>query len=214
MTATGEPPRESVTVLGSGTAEAAPDLIVATFGSEARAGTVAEALDGSVRALTEVIAALRAGGVGDSDLATGSASIWPIEDQQGRVTGYRASQQLTARLRDLARAGALAGEAIAAGGDAARLHGLAFELSDGREVRERARAEAWQDARAKAGQLAALAGRTLGRVVRVREDGQPQPFPRQRLAFTASHRESAAMPIEPGTTTVTVLIEAEWALLG
>jgi len=212
---TGELPRESVTVLGSGTAEAAPDLLVATFGSEARAGTVAEALDGSVGALAEVIAALRAGGVGDPDLTTGSASIWPIEDQQGRVTGYRASQQLTARLRDLTRAGALVSGAVAVGGDAARLHGLSFEMSDGREVRERARAEAWQDASAKAGQLASLAGRTLGQVVRIREDGQPQPLRSAHATFASSLASvPAAMPIEPGATTVTVLIEAEWALLG
>jgi uncharacterized protein YggE len=214
MATTGELPRESVTVVGSGTAEAVPDLLVATFGSEARAGTVAEALDGSVRALAGVIAALRAGGVADLDLTTGSASIWPIEDQQGRVTGYRASQQLTARLRDPARAGALVSDAVAAGGDAARLHGLSFELSDGRAVRERARAEAWQDAQARAGQLAALAGRTLGQVVRIREDGQPQPLARPHVTFAAVHLESAAVPIEPGTTTVTVLIEAEWAFRG
>jgi uncharacterized protein YggE len=198
-------------VTGSGTAEAVPDVLTAVLGSETRAGTVAEALDGSVRSLADVVAALRAGGVGDLDLVTGSASIWPMQDHAGRVTGYSASQQLTARLRDLDRA--VVGEAVLAGGDAARLHGLSFQLSDSRPVTEWARVQAWQDARAKAGQLATLARRTLGQVVRMREDGQSHPGPAVPPRFTAMSKTAAVMPVEPGTTTVTVTIEVEWAFL-
>src|SRR6266516_2561201 len=111
---TDQPP-EGVTVTGSGTAEAVPDLLVASLGTEARAGTVAEALDGSVRAMANVVATLRAGGVGDLDLTTGAATVWPVNDGYGRVTGYSASQHLTARLRDLDRAGALVSDAVRAG---------------------------------------------------------------------------------------------------
>jgi uncharacterized protein YggE len=211
-----EPPRERVTVIGSGTAEAVPDVLVAAFGSETRAGTVSEALDGSVRSLAELIATLRAGGVDDLDLVTGSASVWPMADDHGRVTGYAASQRLTARLRDLGRAGTLVGEAVVAGGDAARLHGLSFELSDTRLVNEWARVQAWQDARGKAGQLATLAGRMLGPVVRIRESGPMQPMhpmPLHAVEFAAAARPPS-LPVEPGTTTVTVTIEVEWAFLG
>ena len=212
-----EQPPEGVAVTGSGTAEAVPDLLVATLGTESRAGTVAEALDGSVRAMADVVAALRAGGVGDLDLTTGSAAVWPINDGYGRVTGYSASQQLTARLRDLDRAGALVTEAIRAGGEAARLHGLSFDLSDPRQVTEWAREQAWQDARAKAGQLATLAGRSLGQVVRMRESGAMHPMGVQGLRFAAAagpEKMAAPMPVEPGTSTVTVTIEVEWAFLG
>jgi hypothetical protein len=209
----GEPAPEGVTVTGSGTAEAVPDVLVARLGTEARAGTVAEALDGSVRALAGVVATLRAGGVGELDLSTGSATVWPIDDGRGRVSGYSASQQLTARLRDLDRAGALVSEAMAAGGDAARLHGLSFDLSDTRQVTEWARVQAWQDARAKAGQLATLARRTLGQVVRIREGGPVYPMGPQRVHLVSAPA-AAPMPVEPGTTTVTVTIEVEWAFLG
>jgi uncharacterized protein YggE len=212
-----EAARDTVTVVGSGTAEAVPDVLVAAFGAEMRAGTVAEALDGSVRSLAKLIAALRAAGVSDVDLVTGSASVWPV-DHEGRITSYVASQHLTARLRDLDRAGALVGEAVAAGGDAARLHGLSFDLSDPRPVNEWARVQAWQDARAKAGQLASLAQRTLGQVVRIREGAFAPPQPRMRAAATRPELQarslSAPLPVEPGTTTVTVTIEVEWAFLG
>jgi uncharacterized protein YggE len=129
------------------------------------------------------------------------------------VTGYAATQQLTARLRDLDRAGSLVGEAVAAGGDAARLHGLHFDLSDSRAVHEWARVQAWEDARGKAGQLATLAGRALGQVVRIREDGSPHPMRTHAIALAAAPM-ATAMPVEPGTTTVTVTIEVEWAFLG
>jgi hypothetical protein len=211
-----EQPPEGVTVTGSGTAEAVPDLLVATLGTETRAGTVAEALDGSVRAMADVIATLRAGGVGDLDLTTGSATVWPISDGYGRVTGYSASQQLTARLRELDRAGALVSEAVRAGGEAARMHGLSFDLSDTRQVTEWARVQAWQDARAKADQLATLAQRRLGEVVRIRESGPVHPMGVHGLRYAAAAMPEGmpTMPVEPGTTTVTVTIEVEWAFLG
>jgi uncharacterized protein len=207
------PTPQSVTVTGTGSAEAVPDVLTAVLGSQRQAGTVAEALDGASRALAAVVAGLRAGGVADADLVTGSASIWPMQDHAGRVTGYTASQQLTTRLRDLERAGALVGDAVQAGGDAARLHGLSFQVSDTRPVTEWARAQAWDDARAKAGQLATLAKRPLGQVVRIREDGQPRPLHGGPVALAAAAGPAAAMPVEPGTTTVTVTIEVEWAFL-
>jgi uncharacterized protein YggE len=203
--------RDTITVTGVGTAEAVPDVVVATFGSELSAGTVSEALDGAVRAMAEVIAQLQAGGVGELDLNTGAASIWSVADEHGRVAGYVATQRLTARLRSVATAGALVGEAIAAGGDAARLHGLSFALTDVQAVNEWARVQAWRDARARAGQLATLAGRVLGPVVRIKEGPAAQPMPQ---AFAATRtRQLAHLPLEPGTETVTVAIEVEWAFL-
>jgi uncharacterized protein YggE len=199
---------ETITVIGTGSAEAAPNLLVATFGAELRADSVTEALDGAVRAMADVIAKLRAGGVSDLDLNTGSASIRSMLDEDGDVTGYTANQRLTARLRNLPVAGALVSEAVAAGGDAARLYGLAFALSDTRLVDEWARVQAWQDARAKAGQLASLAGRTLGPVLRMRETGsEPAPL------MHAVSLGLSSMPLEPGTETVRVSIEVEWAFL-
>lgn len=211
----GSPPTQTVTVTGSGTAEATPDLLIATFGAELRAGTVAEALDGAVRAMADVIARLRAGGVGDLDLNTGSASIWSVTDERGRVVAYTATQRLTAKLRNLTLAGALVGEAVTAGGDAARLHGLSFALSDTRLVGEWARVQAWQDARAKAGQLATLAGRTLGPVVRMRETGGQLAgqFAAMDKAMGREAMALSSMPLEPGTETVRVTIEVEWAFL-
>jgi uncharacterized protein YggE len=208
--------RETVTVTGSGSAEAAPNLLVATFGAELQAGSVSEALDGAVRAMADVLTRLRAGGVGDLDLNTGSASIWSVTDERGRVVAYTASQRLTARLRNLALAGALVGEAVVAGGDAARLYGLAFALSDTRVVDEWARVQAWQDARAKAGQLASLAGRTLGPVVRMRETGY-EPAPNWPAMDAAMGRQAmvakSSLPLEPGTEMIRVTIEVEWAFL-
>jgi uncharacterized protein YggE len=205
------PARDAITVTGTGTAEAVPDVAVATFGSELQAGTVSEALDGAVRSMAEVIAQLRAGGIGDLDLNTGAATIWSVADAHGRVSGYVATQRLTARLRSVATAGALVGEAIAAGGDAARLHGLSFGLTDAESVHEWARVQAWRDARAKAGQLATLAGRVLGPVIRISE-GSGGPVTPYAQAVPLGLR-TAEVPLQPGTETVSVSIEVEWAFL-
>jgi uncharacterized protein YggE len=206
-------PRETVTVVGTGSAEAVPDLLVATFGAELRGESVTEALDGAVRAIAGIVARLRAGGVSELDLNTGAASIYSVIDDDGQVAAYEASQRLTARLRNLPLAGTLVGEAVTAGGDATRLHGLAFALSDTRLVDEWARVQAWQDARAKAGQLATLAGRTLGAVVRIRETGPELPSFPPPVQFRPAAFNAPSLPIEPGTETFRVSIEVEWAFL-
>jgi uncharacterized protein YggE len=206
---------QSLTVVGSGTAAAAPDVLVVTLGTETRAGTVAEALDSSVRPMTEMIATLRAGGADRVDLTTRSATVRQMWDGRGAVVGYSATQQLTARFHDLGGAGALVSAAVVAGGDSARLHSVSYEVSDNRAVQEQARARAWENAHAKASQLARLAGRTLGQVVRIRETNDAGPRPQGEVMLLAASAESAApMPLEPGATTVTVAIEVEWAFLG
>src|SRR4051794_41773032 len=88
---------------------------------------VAAALADSEQAARQVREALTAGGVAPRDAATGNVSISTEEDYSGqrgpRLLGYRADHTLTVVLRDLAVAGRVLGEAVAAGGGAGRVAG-------------------------------------------------------------------------------------------
>jgi uncharacterized protein YggE len=60
-------------------------------------------------------------------------------------------------------------------------------------------------------QYSRLAGRSLGAVVGVSErvaDGGPAPMPRMKLVAAAAD----AVPVEPGTTSVTVHVDVRWTL--
>jgi uncharacterized protein YggE len=138
--------------------------------------------------------------------------IYPRYDGNGQETnGYLAGQDLAVTLRDMDSAGATMSTAVEAGGDAARLQGISYELDDDASLRSQAREKAFADARAKAEQYAKLAGRELGDVVLMREEVTGSgPVP---LAAADSAMESAgAVPVAPGSTDVTVTAEVRWAL--
>jgi uncharacterized protein len=214
--ATSQTARERlVTVVGEGSARAVPDTALLRLGVETRGATPGEALDACSRALDEVIAALRAAGVEPPRLATGELSVhpdWEARQQgQDRPSGYRAAAGLTARLDAPARAGQVTAAAVAAGGEAARVHGLTLVVGDQAAVLAAAREAAWRDARDRAGQYAALAGVALGEVLRIEEAPSPGQFVARAAGFQA--RSGAGPAIELGEAEMRASVVVTWALL-
>jgi uncharacterized protein YggE len=181
------------------------------IGVETGAATVADALASANSAAQKVHDALRDAGVADADLQTVNVHISPRYDGNGQDTsGYQAGQDLAVTLRDIGTAGATISTAVRAGGDAARLQGISYELDDDAALRAEARKQAFADARGKAEQYAKLADRALGDVVLVREQvSSSGPAP---MAAGDSAMAVGAVPIAPGTTDVTVTAEVRWSL--
>lgn len=210
--APGDPPTEAgVEVQGVGTATGTPDVLHVTVGVEADGTTVGDALGAANDAATKVLDALGGADVADADLQTQNVHVYPRYDGNGQdITGYVAGQDVAVTLRDIGRAGATIGAAMAAGGDAARLQGVAYEVDDDAALRSQARELAYADARATAEQYAKLAGRELGDVVLVQEQlSSSGPVP---MAASDSAGTAEAVAIAPGTTDVTVTVEVRWSL--
>jgi uncharacterized protein len=202
---------QGVAVSGVGRVSVQPDVLVARLGAEVVAGSVQDALDRCSAALARIAATLREWGVAGPDLATAGASVYAAHDQHGNQRGWSATQQLTAKLRDVGTAGDVVSKAIAAAGDAARLHNLEFEVADDTAARAEARGLAFADARAKAAQYAELSGRELGRVRAVAEGGGGGgPV----VPFESMARTAAAMPVEPGSLEVVVAVTVHWDFVG
>lgn len=205
----------TVSVVGEGTTNAVPDTALLHLGVETRGATPGEALDACSRALEEVIAAVRAAGVEPRRLATGELSVhpdWEVGPQgRQRPAGYRAAAGLTARLDAPARAGQVATAAVTAGGEAARVHGLVLVVGDQAGVLAAAREAAWQDARGRAEQYAALAGVALGQVLRIEEPAGA----RHMLPLVGRYKaQSAAGPaVELGEAEVRATVAVTWELL-
>lgn len=201
--------RDSVLVTGTGNVFSEPDTLAADFAVEADASTIDKALDRANTAATRMRDALLRSGVVKADLQTTNAGISPKRNDRNDITGYTVSQALTAKIRNLPRAGALMSAAIAAGGDAARLNGVSFLIEDEAALLTDARRKAFADARAKAELYAREAARSLGRVVKVSEESPSYrtPFGQNNMAVADS-----AVPIEPGRQQLTVSVTVEWAL--
>ncbi|MFF1882307.1 SIMPL domain-containing protein [Pseudarthrobacter sp. NPDC058196] len=205
----------TVTVTGSGWAEAVPDLVTVSVAVECRAPSVADAYAAAGRGLASVAAALRQQGVASADLRTGGLSVradlaWRDGEGQ-KLVGYVAGGSLAVRLRDVDNAPAAISAAVESGGDDVRLESLRLVLSDDSAVRAQAREAAWQDALRAAAQFASLASATLGRVLSVTDQrAGPGPVPVAGLQ-RASAVEAPA--IESGRNRVEAGVTVTWELL-
>jgi uncharacterized protein len=202
-----------IKVSGVGEASAAPDMVELDVGVSVLADTVQAATRIAAERAEAVSSALTAGGVASEDMATTEYSIRPEYDystNNQRLLGYRVSNTVRAKLRDITSTGPLLDSISSAGGDETRVNGLSFGVADETSLLARAREAAWNDATAKAEQLAALSGHTLGMATSITEtiQGPVVPMPRMMAADMAPER--ASTPIQPGTSSMTVTLQVEF----
>lgn len=188
-----EEPTAGITVTGIGTVNAVPDEATFSLGVQSEGSTAREALAANSERMRRVIAALKAAGVAKEDIQTQDVSISPSYEDEGRVSGYTARNSVSARIRDLAKAGAVLDAATNAGAN--EIYGPMLDRSDREELQAKALRSAVEDARSKAEALADAAGVSLGDVTAIREGfaGGPEPYFATTLAKT-----DASAPIEPG----------------
>ena len=115
-----------------------------------------------------------------------------------------------ARARELDGLGELLDAAVKAGGN--QIQGIRFEISDNSDLLVQARDAAWEDALAKATQLADLAGAELGPALTIQEFSRtPRLYEGARaVTFDA---QAAAVPIEAGEQSVQIEVQVTWQMV-
>ncbi|SEP58756.1 hypothetical protein SAMN04487983_100134 [Streptomyces sp. yr375] len=204
----------TVTVTGEGSASAAPDLALVGAGVEVSAKTSQAAVDAQTKAATALLAAVRAQGVADRDVRTEGVSLSPVydnADNSARLKGYQAAQSFSVKVREVAKTGAVLQAITDAGGDAARINSVVFDVSDPAPLRSRAREAAHDDAHAKAEQYARLSGRRLGRLVSLSEDASSSSRPAPSTGDIPGAGMSA-VPVAPGEIRATATVTAVYEL--
>lgn len=197
-----------VTVVGTGRAGAPPDVVRIDLAAEASAVAVQSALTVATAGLSCMREALTSAGVQAIDLRTTDTSVHVDHGTGGRPQGYVARLGLSATVRDVGAAGTVVQEALARGGETARLSGLSFSHSDPSGLLAVAREAAFADARAKAETYAMLSGRDLGEVSAVEESGGGAvPLPRS-MAMAAP---VADLAVEGGLQEVSVSVVVRWS---
>jgi uncharacterized protein len=207
-----------IRVLGRATIEVVPDQVITRVGVTNQAATPKAALDQNSTAARKIIAFAKAFGVADKDIQTDSVRLSPVyktvRDKNGNShqvpDGYRASNQVRVRLKELPRLGEFMRQALDQG--ATNIAGLQFELADPSKAVDQALAEAVGDARHKAEQLAQAAMVKLGPILEIAHP--PRTQTRERYAVRAAPKAVAsnAVPIEAGTIAITAAVDMIWSI--
>ena len=207
-------------VTGQGKVTLEPDLAILSLGVETRADIVEEAMADAAKSMTGIIESLLDNGLDNNDIQTRHFNISPEYTHQevrenGReywkqiLIGYRVTNTVTAKVRDVDIVGQAIDDVVTAGGDDVRIHGIQFTIEDFSDAQVLAREGAVIDALAKADQFAALTGVTLGSLQFITESGGGQPaVSNLRMEAAAFAADSYDTPISGGELEVKVVIQA------
>ncbi len=203
-----QPPH--LTVTGEASVTVPPDSVLIRTGVTTQGKTAKEASDTNAKASQALLAALRGAGIDDKDIQTTRLSLQPtyessITSGRGRINGFNASNQVTIKVRDVAKLADIIDRVVAAG--ATDIGGIEFLVSSPSRALDPVRPEAYADARRKAEIYAKAAGATLGRVLAFSED---------QAAIDAApmvmRAASAAPAISPGEKTLRLTVTVSYEL--
>jgi uncharacterized protein YggE len=193
--------RATITVTGTGTAEAAPDIATLRVGVTSEAKTARAAMDQTNARTAAIIARMAGLGVAERDMQTSGLSVNPVWSNrpaaggqtENSITGFVARNGLTLRVRDLAVLGEVIDRAVDDGAN--DIGGVSFDVDEPAPLLDAARRDAVADAMARAQLYAEAAGVTLGTLQSLSEQGGYAPQP--RMMEMAMARDSGA-PIARG----------------
>jgi uncharacterized protein len=201
-----------ITVSGEATVSVAPDQaqIEAGVGSDAK--TAREASEANNAAMSKVLLALKGAGIAEKDYQTSRLSLQPqyAPNRSGPspVVGYRASNRVTVRIRDVARLASVIDVLVSAGAN--DIGDINFTVSNASKLLDEARERAVGDARRKAEIYAKAAGVTLGAPLGISEEGAPGPV--LYRARVASAGMAVSAPVAQGEETLQVNVSVSWAI--
>ena len=196
-----------ITVNGSGSVVTVPNRAEFSFGVTTTGRTASAALRANSAETAKVIEALKKAGVAAADIQTQYVSLSPRTTDSGEtIISFTAHNSVSARIKELARAGVVVDAAVEAGAN--EVFGPSLTRSDSERLYRLALRAAISNARGKAQAIAAASKVKLGRVLGVTEAGTgggPLPLTTERSA-------QPGVPIEPGTQLVQAQVTVTFAV--
>lgn len=209
-------------VSGTGKASAAPDIAVINIGVTETAATVAEAQAKTNEAAEKIINGLKEVGVEENKIKTINYSVNPNYSERalpipdgGQISSYTVTQNLEVET-PIDKANAAVDSATSNGAN--QVGGISFTLDDKKmeELKNTARKEAVEMAKATAEGLASAAGIKLGNIINVQENYGGVPVPVYREAVAMDLGKSEEIPptnITPGESNVEVTVTLTYQTL-
>jgi uncharacterized protein YggE len=200
-------------IVVTGEVSQVPDIAQIGAGVVTQATTAAKAMAENARRTAATIATLKRAGVADRDIQTSSINLSPqyryADNQPPVITGYQASNRVSIRFRDVARAGAILDALVAAGAN--QIDGPSLSIDKPDAMLDQAREKAVASARARAILYARATGLQIKRIVSISEsvNEPPRIYP---MAMMARSKESADTAIEPGEQKLSVSLAVTFEL--
>jgi uncharacterized protein YggE len=204
----------TVQVSGDGEMQVQPDTAVVRLGVQTDADTAQNALNQNNQKMQALVSSLKNAGIASKDIQTQTLRLSPRYDNGGNnnsptLVGYTASNIVEVHTSDLKSLGSLLDDAVKAGANT--IENISFEVSNPENLTDQVRQAAVENAQHKAEQLAKLTGATLGSVLEIQETSRtPSPVIEQAAAPAVS---SAAVPISPGSQSISVQVQVTWTLV-
>ena len=205
-----------LTVVGTGTIEAKPDIVYLTLGVDIKADNAASVVSDASTRMDRILAALKAAGVAEEDIHTSSYNLWVeqrYDPQTGQPTGvidYHIMHTVRATVRDIDKVGTVLSAAVEAG--ATTVQEVSFSVADPDKLATEARQKAIADAQKRAQEMAGALGITLGKVVSVSESGGYTPTPYYMDGKGGAAEYAASVPLPAGTFSVSISVVVVYEL--
>ncbi|HEU4960822.1 MAG TPA: SIMPL domain-containing protein [Sphingomonas sp.] len=202
-------------VTATGRTTRTPDLATIDAGVVTQAATAAAALSDNSARMAKVLAALKKAGVESRDIATSTVRLNPqyryAENQPPAITGYQATNTVTVKFHDIAKAGGILDALVAQGAN--QIDGPNLSLANPDAALDEARTDAVARARARAELYAKAAGLSVSQIVSIDENGENAGAPPPRpIMFARAEAAAPKTDIEPGQTDVTVTLSVRFLL--
>ena len=194
-----------------------PDLAIISAGVQTLQPTATAAIEENANRMERVRAALRRVGIDDKDIQTSTINLNPeyryVENQPPRLTGYRATNSVNVKFRDLKRSGAILDALVAEGAN--QINGPSLTIDKPEAAYDEARAKAIAVGQARAELYARALGKRVVRLLSVSEGGGyrvPPPMPYAADAVMVSAQRVAKTEIDPGTQELQVTLAMSFEL--
>lgn len=217
-------PSKTVTVSAEGKTTAIPDIAEVSFSVVSQGQDVQTITTDNTNKMNAVLQFVATQNIASSDISTTGYNLEPNYKYTNTPTvvgspsidGYTLMQTVTVKIRDLSNVSTVLSGLAPLGVN--QIGGVNFTFDDPNTYLAVARADAFNQARMKAQQMAADAGTSLGEVVSVSENGvTPGPLPIYSMASGGAMGATAAVApatpnIQPGSQDITDDVTITYAL--
>jgi uncharacterized protein YggE len=203
-------------VVTTGEVSRVPDIARISSGVVTVAPTATAALAQNATQMASVRAALKRAGIADRDIQTSSINLHPDyrHDAQGsnpQIIGYRASNEVTVKFRDIANTGKILDALVAQGAN--QINGPMLAIDKPEAALDEARTQALANARARADLYARALGKRVGRILSISEAGANYAPPVVMMRQSARGGGVAdSTSVDPGEQTVAVSLSVSFEL--
>jgi uncharacterized protein YggE len=201
-----------ISVTGTGEVDVTPDVAVLNLGITVQMDSLKEAQQQAADSMAAIMNVLTGYSIASKDIQTAVYSIEPVwtwKDSEYIFFGYKVTNTVNVKIRDMDSIGEIIDNAVDAGGEYVVVNGITFTIDNPETYYEEARTAAMADAKGKASQLAKSAGVKVGTPISIYES---EYYSTRTAGAAYAESSDASTSISVGELTVTVTVNVVYAI--